>query len=228
VRAVDSAGNVSAYSNTVVATAVTYTDAQLSAGVTPVRAVHMTELRQTVNSVRRAAALPDASWTDANLAGATVRGVHLQELRDSLGQALSALDAPAPNYTDPTITAGFTLIKKSHIEELRNYAASATSTSTGPPDENGLNTAACPATPQAWPAATATVVASVVAIDQVLIYSRLGAVNPGGMIYALERDVVPIQGTTPGPGNAQLRPGKRPRPLVLRINAGQKLQIKLR
>lgn len=66
-------------------------------------------------------------------------------------------------------------------------------------------------------------VANVVALDQALVFNRLGATNPGGMIFALERDVVAIDGPTPGPGNAQLRPGKRP--LTLRVNVGQKLQI---
>ncbi|HEV2761578.1 MAG TPA: cupredoxin domain-containing protein, partial [Pyrinomonadaceae bacterium] len=57
-------------------------------------------------------------------------------------------------------------------------------------------------------------------------YNRLGAVNPAGMIYALRRDVVPINanyGLTPG--NVRLRDGKRARPLILRMNVGQKLQI---
>jgi hypothetical protein len=188
--------------------------------------MHMTELRQTVNSVRRAAALPAATWTDADLVGATVRAVHLQELRDSLNQALAALHASVPTYTDPTLAtgAGGTFIKAVHIDELRRYAASATTSYVPPPGEDDLPTAACPA-PQPWLAGSDTVVANVVALDQVLVYNRLGATNPGGMIFALERDVVAVDGTVPGPGNVRLRPGKRPRPLTLRVNVGQKLQI---
>jgi len=65
-----------------------------------------------------------------------------------------------------------------------------------------------------------------VAFDQVFFYNRLGAVNPAGMIYALRRDVVPIN-TSLGlvAGNVQLRPDKRPRPIVLRMNVGDCLQI---
>ncbi|WP_437309468.1 copper oxidase [Sorangium sp. So ce388] len=71
-----------------------------------------------------------------------------------------------------------------------------------------------------------TVVADVVAIDQMIVYDRYGAFNPGGMIYALRRDVVAADPEKPiGPGNAALRPGKRPRPLVLRVNAGDSLVI---
>jgi hypothetical protein len=66
----------------------------------------------------------------------------------------------------------------------------------------------------------------VVALDQALIYNRLGAINPAGMIYALKRDVVaidPSKGLVAG--NVQLRPGKRPRPIALRMNVGDCLQI---
>ncbi|HEV2765236.1 MAG TPA: multicopper oxidase domain-containing protein, partial [Pyrinomonadaceae bacterium] len=62
--------------------------------------------------------------------------------------------------------------------------------------------------------------ANVVALDQVYTYNRFGAFNPAGMIYALRRDV---DGS--GPGNVRLKPGKRPRPLVLRVNEGDCLQV---
>jgi hypothetical protein len=67
--------------------------------------------------------------------------------------------------------------------------------------------------------------ANVVALDQVYFWNRMGAVQPHGMVFALKRDVVPISGTSPGPGNAQLRSDKRPRPLVLRMNVGDCLNI---
>ncbi|XXY23657.1 copper oxidase [Sorangium sp. So ce216] len=76
------------------------------------------------------------------------------------------------------------------------------------------------------PASGRTVFADVVAIDQMLVYDRFGAFTPGGMIYALRRDVEAIEPEEPiGPGNAKLRPGKRPRPLVLRVNAGDSLFV---
>lgn len=73
--------------------------------------------------------------------------------------------------------------------------------------------------------AQACVTADVVALDQVLYYNRLGAMNPSGMIYALKRDVVAITGSQPSPGNAMLRSDKRPRPLVLRVNEGDCLTV---
>ncbi|HSO00507.1 MAG TPA: hypothetical protein VLS89_19580, partial [Candidatus Nanopelagicales bacterium] len=71
-----------------------------------------------------------------------------------------------------------------------------------------------------------TITAEVVALDQMYVYDRLGTHNPAGMIYALKRDVVAADPSLPlGPGNAMLRPGKRPRPLVLRVNVNDKLVI---
>ena len=86
--------------------------------------------------------------------------------------------------------------------------------------------------PEALPAPTPTPVcertikADVVALDQVIMYNRLGTVNPSGMIYALKQDVVaidPAKGLVAG--NVRLRSDKRPRPIVLRMNNGDCLRI---
>jgi len=82
----------------------------------------------------------------------------------------------------------------------------------------------------------ADVTADVVAMDQVIVYNRLGAFNPAGMIYALARDVFPNTAVVEDfanscasvactPGQVHLRADKRPRPLTLRANAGQTLCI---
>jgi hypothetical protein len=71
-----------------------------------------------------------------------------------------------------------------------------------------------------------TVRANVVAFDQPMMINRLGTNRPQGMIYALSNDVVRIDNNRPlGPGNVQLRADKRPRPLVLRVNVDDCLQI---
>ena len=82
-----------------------------------------------------------------------------------------------------------------------------------------------------------TIRAQVVALEQPLWFNRLGAWLPAGMMYALKRDVVPKSdpngpscadpGTTCTAGNVMLRPDKRPRPIVLRANQGDLLQIEL-
>src|ERR1700704_6063203 len=67
----------------------------------------------------------------------------------------------------------------------------------------------------------------VVALDQAIVLNRLRASPPNGRIFALAADVCapggpvidgqPTCGTgSPSVGNVMLRPGKRPRPLVLR------------
>ena len=84
---------------------------------------------------------------------------------------------------------------------------------------------------------TRTLTASVVALDQPLWYNRLGTHNSGGMMFALARDVVVKSGANAGTpvsqlqnpgsvaGNVMLRADKRPRPIVLRANVGDCLQI---
>ena len=77
-----------------------------------------------------------------------------------------------------------------------------------------------------------TVTAHVAAIDQQYVYNRFGAFNPVGMMYALCRDLVDkttgqsdpqCAGLTPG--NVMLREERRPRPLVLRANVDDTLQV---
>jgi len=71
-----------------------------------------------------------------------------------------------------------------------------------------------------------TVFAKVVALDQAFFVNRFGALQAGGMIFALERDVVSVEGgETLTPGKVMVRAGKRPRPLTLRVNKGQCLEI---
>src|SRR5215216_7456887 len=80
--------------------------------------------------------------------------------------------------------------------------------------------------PSPTPVCARTIKADVVALDQAIMYNRLGTVNPGGMIYALKKDVVaidPLKGLVAG--NVRLRSDKRPRPIVLRINSGDCLRI---
>jgi hypothetical protein len=74
-----------------------------------------------------------------------------------------------------------------------------------------------------------TIHAEVVALDQAYFYNRLGSHAPDGMIYALKRDVVSTDPNHPNdlvPGKVSLRPGKRPRPLVLRMNVGDLLEVR--
>jgi plastocyanin len=77
------------------------------------------------------------------------------------------------------------------------------------------------------PKSNRTIVADVVALDQPFLWNRLGTSQPSGMIFALKRDVVSRDPNSKDlkPGMVMLRPGKRPRPLVLRMNTDDKLQV---
>ena len=71
-----------------------------------------------------------------------------------------------------------------------------------------------------------TITADVVALDQAFFNNRLGAFQAGGMIFALKGDVVSNDGSKElKPGKVMLRPGKRARPMVLRMNVDDCLQV---
>ena len=98
-----------------------FTDHPLVPGVTPVRAVHFTELRTRVDAVRGALGLGRFAWTDPVLsAGVTqVRREHLLELRSALAAAYAAAERSAPSFTDPGLVARVTAIRAVHLMELR-------------------------------------------------------------------------------------------------------------
>ena len=98
-----------------------FTDDPLQPGVTPVKAVHFTELRTRIDALRSAAGLSRFSWTDPVLrAGVTpVRRVHLLELRAALAEAYRATGRAAPRWTDASPGSGTTPIRAAHVTELR-------------------------------------------------------------------------------------------------------------
>ena len=98
-----------------------FTDDPIVPGVTPVRAVHFTELRAHIDALREEAVLGRFRWTDPALrAGVTpVRLVHLLELREALGAAYTAAGRVPPRWTDAAPVAGTTPIRAAHLTELR-------------------------------------------------------------------------------------------------------------
>ena len=98
-----------------------FTDDPIVAGETPIRAVHVTELRTRIDGLRAAAGLGRFEWTDPVLrAGVTRVGlVHLTELRAALGEAYAAAGRSAPRWTDASPVEGTTPIRAVHVMELR-------------------------------------------------------------------------------------------------------------
>ena len=122
VTATDPAGQSAAQSFTVTVTRTApFTDDPLRPGVTPVRAVHFTELRTRIDILRRAAGLRPFPWTDPVLTpGVTpVRLAHLLELREGLAAAFAAAGRAAPRWTNAVPRAGTTPIRAVHLTELR-------------------------------------------------------------------------------------------------------------
>src|SRR5512138_1481603 len=67
------------------------------------------------------------------------------------------------------------------------------------------------------------VVANVSAIDIPIMFNRLGAQNPNWITYALDRDIVANPAGSAVP--FRLRDDKRPRPIVIRVAAGDCLTV---
>jgi hypothetical protein len=120
VRAKDYIGNTGSYSARDIATLLTYSNDPLAAGTDLIRSQHFTEMRQAVASVRTCAGLGAPTWTDSNLSGVQVKAIHLTEIRDQLNEALDSLAVPRPSYTDASIVSGVTVVKATHIQEIRN------------------------------------------------------------------------------------------------------------
>jgi glucose/arabinose dehydrogenase len=97
-----------------------FTDDSIVAGTTVVKAVHITELRARIDTLRTRAGLSPFPWTDPTLtAGSTVvRAIHLTDMRTALNEVYAAAGHPLPIYTDPALAAG-SVIKGVHITELR-------------------------------------------------------------------------------------------------------------
>ncbi|MDP9192361.1 MAG: S8 family serine peptidase [Acidobacteriota bacterium] len=105
------------------ATTVLFTDPTLTAGLTLVKAAHVTELRQAVAAIRVAAGLNDAfTWSDNPIVAGTtlIRALHVTELRTALHEAWDALGLDGLGFTDGTLTPGVTVVKRVHIQELRD------------------------------------------------------------------------------------------------------------
>ena len=119
VTARDAAGNTA--TGTLTVTALTFTDDPLATS-TPIKAIHVTELRAAIASVRAARGLAAFAWTDPTLTpGSTgVKAVHVTELRTALNQAYQVAGRTLPTYTDPTVGPGVTTIQAIHINQLRS------------------------------------------------------------------------------------------------------------
>jgi uncharacterized delta-60 repeat protein len=102
-----------------------FTDDPLVARSSLIKAVHISELRTRIDSLRMWYGLSPFGWTDASLVvGITMaKAIHVTELRTALQQAYEAAGSLAPtlpSFTDSPLLVGSTLIKAAQIQELRD------------------------------------------------------------------------------------------------------------
>jgi hypothetical protein len=99
----------------------TFTDPTLQPGATIVRAIHFTELRQAIASLRTRYGLPAYAWTDPTLTPGVslIKAIHVAELRQALADVYAAAGQTPPVYTAPDLSPGSTVVAAVHIAELR-------------------------------------------------------------------------------------------------------------
>ncbi len=121
VTATDTGGSDTAATQTLeVLVTMPFTDHPIVPGVTPVRAVHFTELYQRINDLLAAVGYLRVGWSRTiPAAGVPVGLHHLLTLRQALTAVYTRLGRPAPDWTDPDPVEGSTPIKAAHINELR-------------------------------------------------------------------------------------------------------------
>ena len=115
-QSIDASEQRSSFSAMDAATTTVFTDDPLGTGIT-IKAVHMIQLRTTVQAMRAAANLAPFSFTDPGLtAGTGVKAAHMQELRTALTAARTVFGLP--NLFPDTIVPGM-IILRSHVQQLR-------------------------------------------------------------------------------------------------------------
>ena len=99
-----------------------WTDHRIVPGVTPVRAVHLMELRSQVDAARVRCGLGDVAWIDPEIRpGVTpIKAVHITQLRAAIDAANQACSRMRPAWTDPQIVPGVTPVRAVHFAELRD------------------------------------------------------------------------------------------------------------
>lgn len=115
VRAVVSGGGMTAFGAADYAHTFTFTDPALAAGTT-IKAVHVSQLRSVVQSLRTAAGLGAATFTDPSLPGLVAKRIHITELRDALNAVRTSLSLPALVF--PALAVG-SPVAVQHTNDLR-------------------------------------------------------------------------------------------------------------
>lgn len=121
----DYGSGYSDYGNTDLATTILFTDDPLQPTLTPIKAVHLVELRRAVNAVRAlAGGLDPATWAYPDPVSSPQehrRPIYLedvQNLRDRLDEALGPLNLLSAYPPNPPLTR-WAVVKAAHFEQIR-------------------------------------------------------------------------------------------------------------
>ncbi|HEX5891092.1 MAG TPA: hypothetical protein VFY61_20435, partial [Pyrinomonadaceae bacterium] len=137
-----------------------------------------------------------------------------------VAQLTASAPKPAANTAPSVATPISDDVAAPAAEETVAKTADSAKAETEPkkPETPATTAPATPAAPMQVQC-TRTVKADVVAIPQPVMLNRLGATIPNAFVFALRAD------TTGTGNNIRLRDGKRPRPIVLRANVGDCLEV---
>ncbi|HEY0728758.1 MAG TPA: hypothetical protein VGD38_11850, partial [Pyrinomonadaceae bacterium] len=137
-----------------------------------------------------------------------------------VAQLTASPPKPAANTAPSVATPISDTVAAPAAEETVAKPADSAKAETEPtkPETPATRAPATPAAPMQVQC-TRTVKADVVAIPQPVMLNRLGATIPNAFVFALRAD------TTGTGNNIRLRDGKRPRPIVLRANVGDCLEV---
>ena len=97
-----------------------FVDDPLIANSTPIKAIHLTELRLAIDQARARRALSGTAWVDPMIVpGVTsVKAVHVTQMRTALSEAYAAAGRTPPAFSD-SLVAGQSPVRATHIAELR-------------------------------------------------------------------------------------------------------------
>lgn len=115
VRAINASGS-SAYSNADLAVAAQFTDDPIVPGVTTIKALHITEVRDSVNAVRSLAQLGPIALDAAP--GMPATAANITQLRNAIDEALRRLPLPVPAYANDV--GRNSIIRAVDLQELRD------------------------------------------------------------------------------------------------------------
>ena len=98
-----------------------FVDDPLVVNSTPIKAIHVTDLRLAIDRARARRSLDAVAWTDPVIVpGVTpIRALHVAQMRTALIQAYEAVARTPPTFSDPSLTTGSTAVHAAHIAELR-------------------------------------------------------------------------------------------------------------